>query len=226
MTREPQIHPTATIGPDVKIGDWSTIGPRVIIEGDVEIGRAAWINPYAEIGGGRKELGSIETGDFFHMGKYSFVNIADRVKIGHEVGLGMRTDLFTHGGYPDETLNYPNEVGPITIGHRAWLPQATVLPNVTIGEGVVVAAGSIVNRDLPPRCLAGGVPVRILEHNVYLKEMVGEELHTVGRTIFDVRRKRIEGPVTGQTEVFKDTLRRRGIRFRYYDKGGEYAPWD
>jgi len=227
--REPQIHPTAQIGPDVEIGDWSVVHSHVIINGNVKIGRGAWINPYTEIGGGRKELGSLKTGDFLHLGKYSFINTADRVTLGHEVGLGMWTALYTHGGYLDETRGFPNQIGPISIGNEVWLPKATVLPNVTIGDCVVVAAESLVNKDIPSGCLAGGIPAKILKSDTYPTEIPLSEkgiVTMVETTMFDLINRRIEGPATSGTERFKDSLRRRGIRFRYYNNGGEYAPWD
>ena len=226
--REPQIHPTAEIGPDVEIGDWTVIHANAIIQGEVKIGREAWINPYAEIGGGRREMGSLQTGDFFHMGKYSFINTADSVRIGHEVGLGMWTALYTHGGYLDEARGFPNQRGPITIGNEVWLPKATVLPNVTLGDYVVIAAESLVNKDLPSGCLAGGIPAKIIKRDVYPRMFFSTKQceFRIDGTIFDIKKKRIEGPVTEDTEDFRDGLRRRGIRFRYYDKGGIYAPWD
>ena len=227
-TREPQIHPTAEIGPDVEIGDWSVIHANAIIQGEVKIGREAWINPYAEIGGGRRELGSLQASDFFHMGKYSFINIADSVRIGHEVGLGMWTALYTHGSYLDEARGFPNQRGPISIGNEVWLPKATVLPNVTIGDYVVIAAESLVNKNIPSGSLAGGVPAKIIKKDAYPKMFftTSQCEFRIDGTIFDIKKKRIEGPVTENTEDFRDGLRRRGIRFRYYDKGGVYAPWD
>lgn len=225
--REPKIHPSARIGKDVVIGDWSTIGPRCIIEGDVEIGRAAWINPDVVIGGGQKELGSLKTGDFLHVGLRAFINIADEVTIGDEVGLGVETKLYTHGGYLDVLRGFPSKRGPITIGSYVWLPNAMVLPDVTIGSNVVVAAMSLVNKDLPDGCLAGGVPAKVIEKDRYPNYLEIVESTIKSRdTVFDVVEKMIEGPVTKDSERVRDQLRRRGIRFRYYDKGGVYAPWD
>lgn len=227
MTREPQIHPTATIGPDVKIGDWSTIGPRVIIEGNVEIGRAAWINSDVIIGGGQKELGSLRAGDFLHMGIRSFINIADEVTIGDEVGLGMDTKIFTHGGYLNVLKGHTLQRGPITIGNEVWLPKAIVMPNVTIGSNVEVAAPSMVNKDLPDGCFAAGIPAKVKEFGKFPK-FLDVEIEPImsGDTAFDCVAQTIEGPVTKDTERVRDKLRRKGIRFRYYDKGGMYAPWD
>jgi acetyltransferase-like isoleucine patch superfamily enzyme len=52
---------------------------------------------------------------------------------------------------------------PIVICDKVWLGMnVTVLKGVTIGEGAVVAAGSIVTKDIPPWSLAGGNPARII----------------------------------------------------------------
>jgi acetyltransferase-like isoleucine patch superfamily enzyme len=167
--REPKIHPTAKIEADeFHIGDWSVIGANVRIRGKrVVIGRAAWIGDNATIGGGRAELGTLFAGDFLHMGEHSFINIARDVVIGHEVGLGRFTNLYTHGGYLSTWDGFPHSVGEITIGDNVWLPKATVLPNVRIGNRVVVAAESLVNKDLPPCCLAGGIPARVIKAGAY-----------------------------------------------------------
>ena len=233
MTNKAQIHPSATIGSDVVIGDWSVVGPRCIINGDVEIGRAAWINSDVTIGGGQKELGSLKTGDFLHVGVRGFINTADRVTIGDEVGLGVETKLYTHGGYLSVIDGFPFQRGPINIGSNVWLPNAMVLPNVNIGSNVVVAAMSLVNKDLPDGCLAGGIPAKVIEADKYPTTVIQtsfsklkKAIYTIEDTEFDLINREIRGPVTIESERKRDLLRRQGIRFRYYDKEGVYAPWD
>ena len=59
---------------------------------------------------------------------------------------------------------------PIKIGNHVWIGQrATVLKGVTIGDGAVIAAGSIVTRDVPPHSLVGGIPAKVLKENVEWK---------------------------------------------------------
>ena len=54
--------------------------------------------------------------------------------------------------------------GPIVIGDEAWLGvMVTVLDGVTIGKGAVVAAGSVVTRDVPDYAVVAGVPAKILQ---------------------------------------------------------------
>lgn len=52
---------------------------------------------------------------------------------------------------------------PISIGDRCWLGGGViVLPGITIGDGSVVGAGSVVTRDVPPDCVVAGNPARVI----------------------------------------------------------------
>ena len=52
---------------------------------------------------------------------------------------------------------------PVHIGNDCWLGACvTVCPGVTIGDGCVIGAGSVVTRDIPPGSFAAGVPCRII----------------------------------------------------------------
>jgi acetyltransferase-like isoleucine patch superfamily enzyme len=55
----------------------------------------------------------------------------------------------------------------IRVGEHVWIgTRAIILPGVTIGDGAVVAAGAVVKRDVPPRCLVAGVPAKVVRENV------------------------------------------------------------
>lgn len=73
---------------------------------------------------------------------------------------------FTTAGHPldVEQRNQGLEIAlPITVGDNVWFgANVCVLPGVTIGSGTVIAAGSVVNRDIPSGVLAGGVPCRVI----------------------------------------------------------------
>jgi len=55
-------------------------------------------------------------------------------------------------------------VAPVTIKKNAWIAIGVViLPGVTIGEGSIVASGSVVTKDVPPNVLVGGVPAKVIK---------------------------------------------------------------
>lgn len=55
--------------------------------------------------------------------------------------------------------------GSITIGNDVWIAtQSTILTGVTIGDGAVVAANSVVTEDVPPYAIVGGTPAKILKY--------------------------------------------------------------
>ena len=239
------IDPTAKIDCDeLVIGEGAVIRAHAEIYGRrVIIGREAFIDEYAVIGGGSADVGEFTAGDFLHMGMFSQVNTAQDVHIGDEVGIGIGTRIFTHGAYLSEYEGFPVSFAAVNIGSRVWLPNAIVLPGVTIGNDVVVAAGSTVGIDIPAGSLAGGSPAKVLRPDAYPKTPkdaqailrricteagVGEantETVTVDQTVFDVAARKIIGPVTADTERLKNQMRRHGIRFRYGDSNGSYQPW-
>jgi acetyltransferase-like isoleucine patch superfamily enzyme len=56
---------------------------------------------------------------------------------------------------------------PIKIGNHVWIGlNAVILKGVTVGDGAIIAAGAVVTRDVPERCLVGGVPAKIIKENV------------------------------------------------------------
>ena len=59
---------------------------------------------------------------------------------------------------------------PIEIGDNVWIGlRAIILKGVKIGNGSIIAAGALVNRDVPANCLAAGVPAKIIKENISWK---------------------------------------------------------
>lgn len=53
---------------------------------------------------------------------------------------------------------------PVTIGNDVWIGgHSTICPGVTIGDGAVIAAGSVVTKDVPANVVVGGVPAKIIK---------------------------------------------------------------
>lgn len=82
------------------------------------------------------------------------------ISTGRDVSIGPEATILTLGHDP-QSPDFADKGGPVTIGDRAWIGyRALVLPGVTIGEGAVVAAGSVVTRDVAPYVIVGGNPAR------------------------------------------------------------------
>lgn len=115
---------------------------------------------------------NIEVGDEF-LANYG-VTILDiaKVKMGNNVWIGPDSLICTinHPLDPAGRRKHLGIAKPITMGNDVWLGgNVTVLPGVTIGNNVVVAAGAVVTKDIPDNTLVAGVPakkIRDLENNV------------------------------------------------------------
>ena len=191
------IHPTVEIGKNVvidcenvKIGKFCKIGDNVTItcrsfEADswlfmwhrVEIGRGGCNGPNSNV-----KIGS-GVGIF----ENAVINPSEPVEIGDNCGIGADVMIWTHGAWLDITQGFPSDFGPVKIGDNVWLPaRSIVLPNVTVGDNVVIGTNSLVNKDLPSGCLAAGIPCKVIKENMYPKKLNYEELNKlVWEIIYD-----------------------------------------
>ena len=91
----------------------------------------------------------------------------DQISIGDNTSVGDRTVITAHANIPSDTLLrkiYPRKVMPTKIGKGVWImPNVVIAPGVTIGDEAVIATGSVVTKDVPPRCLAAGVPAKVVK---------------------------------------------------------------
>lgn len=78
------------------------------------------------------------------------------ITVGEDAVVGYNTTILCHEYMADKY-----RVGPVVIERRATIgANTTLLPGVIVGEGATVSAMSLVNRDIPPGEMWGGVPVR------------------------------------------------------------------
>lgn len=84
--------------------------------------------------------------------------------IGDDVMIGPNVSLITSGHPLDPAQRRAAVTAkPIVIERNVWIATgAIVIGGVTIGENAVVAAGSVVTRDVPPNSLVGGNPARLI----------------------------------------------------------------
>lgn len=86
------------------------------------------------------------------------IEIGDGTLIGHNVVLAtVNHDL-------NPSKNRENHYAPIKIGKHVWIgSNATILPGVTIGDWAVVAAGAVVNKNVPSFSIVGGIPAKVIK---------------------------------------------------------------
>lgn len=103
---------------------------------------------------------TIIIGNHVEMSGVSIVS-NDSVTIGNHVIIGANSQIGDRDGHYGR---YRTNAKPISIMDHVWLGMnVTVLKGVTIGEHSIVGANSLVTKDIPPNCIAGGVPCKIIK---------------------------------------------------------------
>ncbi len=111
------------------------------------------------------------------------------IKIGNYCGITKGVQIFTHGGGRVARDRYPkfDVFGRVTIGDYVYIGTNTlIMPGVTIGDNVLVAAGSVVTKSVPSNVVVGGNPAkyicsvdeyisRNMRYNTNSKGMSGDE---------------------------------------------------
>ena len=150
------------------------ISPNVTLNGEVSIYHPDQVNLYGCSVGDGSRIGSFVeiqkgavVGARCKISSHSFicegVTIEDEVFIGH--GVMFTNDTFPRATNADGSAQSEVDwkVEPTLVKRRASIgSNATILPNVTIGEGALIAAGAVVTRDVPPFAIAAGVPAKVV----------------------------------------------------------------
>jgi acetyltransferase-like isoleucine patch superfamily enzyme len=86
----------------------------------------------------------------------------ERISIGRNSIIGYNTTILAH-----EYLIKEYRLGDVVIGDEVMIgANTTILPGVTIGDGAIVSAGTLVHRDVPAGAFVGGNPMQIIKERV------------------------------------------------------------
>jgi acetyltransferase-like isoleucine patch superfamily enzyme len=129
----------------------------------LRIGRGTIFNGRPAFSGGRDVQRLLSIGQDCWLNVGCRFDVHAPITIGNEVRFGQEVLILTHTHILGSAHRRAGELLalPVTIGDGAWIgARVTILPGVSIGKGAVIAAGAVVNRDIEPNTMAGGVPAK------------------------------------------------------------------
>lgn len=147
----------------ISIGNGTSFGQDVFL--------TAWDEYITEMGI-QKLNPEIKIGQGCYFGAHNHITAINRIEIGDGCLTGKWVTITdnSHGKTshadlqerPIQRALYSK--GPVIIGNNVWIgDKATILPGVTIGDGAVIAANAVVTKDIPPFCVAAGIPARVIK---------------------------------------------------------------
>jgi acetyltransferase-like isoleucine patch superfamily enzyme len=90
------------------------------------------------------------------------VMFPEKISVGRNTVIGYNTTILAH-----EYLIKEYRLGPVVIGSEVMIgANSTIMPGVTIGDGAIVSAGTLVHKDVPAGTFVGGNPMKV----IYTKE--------------------------------------------------------
>ena len=93
------------------------------------------------------------------------------IKVGHNSIIGYNTTILAH-----EYLITEYRLGEVRIGNHVLIgANTTILPGVTIGDGAVISAASLVNKDVPAGAFVGGNPAKVIYTKAEMEERNRQE---------------------------------------------------
>lgn len=140
-------------------------------------GADVWVGPMARVSFGRGVrfmrdfsghfYGEVTIGDnvFFNRGCniviHEALSIGDNCLFGEMVSIHDENHVAGRGPEPLSSRGFTT--APVRIGSNVWVgAKVTIVPGVTIGDNAVIGANAVVTRDVPPYCVAVGIPARVV----------------------------------------------------------------
>lgn len=144
------------------------LSQKGLVFGDkVTIGSYAIIRP-TNLYGGKAGVG-LKVGNNSSIGPYAYIGCSGYIEIGDNVMMSPRVSIYSENHNFSETEFPMIEQGVtrsfVKIEDDCWIAaNAVILAGVTVGKGSVVAAGSIVTKDVPPYSIVAGNPAKIIKN--------------------------------------------------------------
>lgn len=158
------------VNPQIKIGKNSTIkyssefkltdGAKLIIGNNCTIKENSYFlltkpNPYLQIG------------DYVGIGRNCYIAIKDHLEIGSYTRIGPNVTILDQDHTYEKSdliMNQHADIQKVKIGKDVWIgANAIVLKGITIGDGAILGAGSVVTKNIPPYEIWAGVPAKFIK---------------------------------------------------------------
>lgn len=100
------------------------------------------------------------------------VDCSQEVTIGEYCAIAEGVKIMDNSFHPitKNGITKPS-IAPVRIGNKVWIAtNAIILPGVAIGDGAIVAAGAVVNKNVPARSIVAGVPAKVVKENIDWKK--------------------------------------------------------
>lgn len=151
------------IGKNVRMHDLRVTWPHRVSLGDsCSLEHGVYFNC---AGGYRPEV-AVSLGEGCFIGSGCEFNITSRITVGKNtlIASGSRFIDHNHGTAMDADIKLQEQVElPITIGANVWIgANSIVLKGVTVGDGAIIAAGSVVTKPVEPFAVYAGVPAHLI----------------------------------------------------------------
>lgn len=118
---------------------------------------------------------SIIIGKNCHFGVQNHITCINKISIGDNLLTGKWVTI-TDNSHGDSSLECLKEnpikrpiisKGPVIIGNNVWIgDKATILSDVKIGDGAIIAANAVVTKDVPAYSMAAGIPAQVIKTNI------------------------------------------------------------
>lgn len=163
-------------GRTLTIGDYVEI--NALSKGGIRIGDNVSIlrNTIIECTGVLRNIGEgLDIGDNVGIAQNCFFQVRGKVTIGNDVIFGPGVSIFSENhnfGDPDMPVSVQGETRKgVIIEDGVWVgSRAVILDGVRIGRNSIIAAGSIVNKDVQPYAIVGGVPAKVIRYRKEFNE--------------------------------------------------------
>lgn len=163
------------------IGSNTTIGTHSVYYGEkfISIGSNSSIGDYGRLTAYyfyektlQTFIPSIVIGDNCHIGPQSHITAINKIEIGNNVLTGPRI-LITDNSHGQANISQldvaPNyrplsSNGPVIIEDNVWIGEgAMIMPNVHIGKSSIIAANSVITKDVPAYSIVAGIPAKVIK---------------------------------------------------------------